>query len=130
MKPVTCGFPLVFEHVEIISMVDKSTDHGQLVSICCIEIASYHYHDYKNHYYCYQYSAGKGLLVNSACHVLLFLLTLFSTCVYLQIGNSVNELYCNLHLHIGFHQWFINKLRFCLDFFLSKRVKGQISYTF
>ena len=36
VKPLTHGswFHLMFEHVDVISMVNKSTDHGELLLIC------------------------------------------------------------------------------------------------
>ena len=40
MKPLTCSswFHLSLEHIEVICMVDKSTDHGRLLSICYIHV--------------------------------------------------------------------------------------------
>ena len=36
VKPLACGswFQLIFEHFDVISTVDKNTEHGKLLSIC------------------------------------------------------------------------------------------------
>ena len=36
LKPLACGwwFYFSFEHFDVIPVVDKSTDHGKLLSIC------------------------------------------------------------------------------------------------
>ena len=43
MKPLACGswFHLSFEHVDITSMVDKSTDHRKLLLISCLDTNPY-----------------------------------------------------------------------------------------
>ena len=40
MKPLTCGswFHLSLEQIEVICMVEKSTDHGKLLSICYVRV--------------------------------------------------------------------------------------------
>ena len=45
VKPFACGswFHLRFEHFDVTSVVDKSRDHGKLLSIC-----SFNYYDYQN----------------------------------------------------------------------------------
>ena len=34
-EPQESGFIVKFEHFDVISMVDKSTDQGKFLSICC-----------------------------------------------------------------------------------------------
>ena len=43
VKPLACGswFYLSFEHADITSVVDKSTDHRKLLLICCLDTNPY-----------------------------------------------------------------------------------------
>ena len=43
VKPLACGswFYLSFEHADITSVVDKSTDHRKLLLICCLDTNRY-----------------------------------------------------------------------------------------